>query len=150
MNKIVSNIFLLMLIFGIGDDSMARSRFDVRIHFFENPIPEKVYEDSKNIKSRAYDPESFFLAKIQVVGSPLGESGNKEILVKVIEVLSGKVPAEQFIVRYFEGPPYFAGLPSNHEEGKFYFIMGIVFEQDKIHLLNASVGQLLKSGYLKD
>lgn len=146
MIKVVKCVVLLLLVLGFVEEAIARTIYSNRLQFFKYPIPHKVYEDSKIIESRVHDPNSFFMAKIQVMGSPLGEKGNKTILVKVIEVLDGKVPANQFNVRYIKAGIYI-GLPPNHAAENFYFIMGVAFEDGNLHLLSASLGSLSEYEY---
>lgn len=44
-------------------------------------------------------------------------------------------------------PLPYEGLPRSHAEGNFYFIMGAEFEDGNIHLLAATVHELMNSGY---
>ena len=147
MSNVIKSLIILLVVLGLGEDGMATSYWgSVRVQFFEYPIPNKVYEDSQSIVSRSPDPRSFFMAKVQIIGSPFGEKGNNTVLIKVYEVLKGKVHAEKFNVHFLKGGPY-EGLPQSHAEGNFYFIMGVAFEDGNIHLLAATVQELMDSGY---
>ncbi len=97
-------------------------------YFFEKSIPCKEYLKIKHRveqKSGVAVAKAIFQAKVQIVGAPIKpkELNEKALRLKVIEVLEGRVPSDQFIAHY-SGPSGHPGLPYNHKEDKFYFVVG--------------------------
>jgi hypothetical protein len=99
------------------------------IDFFQEPIPCKIYLEKKNIfeekieKGHPYVSGSFFQAKVQIIGEPIGPEGGYKNKVRVVDVLEGASPATEFVVHYSAIPGHGA-LPNDHKDGNFYFIMG--------------------------
>ncbi|MDR4496278.1 MAG: hypothetical protein R3B74_18045 [Nitrospirales bacterium] len=103
------------------------------VFFSEQPVPCKVYLEKKSFheesgkKSGSYVLGSFFQAEVQVVRteskttiSSYGERHDEKLtVVKVLNVLEGMVPEEEFIV-YYKKDPNWAIPPSETH----YFILG--------------------------
>ena len=74
-------------------------------------------------KGRPYVSGSFFQAKVQILGTPIGPVGGYKVDVKVVDVLEGQSPDSELTVHY-SGSPGHVALPKDHKEGNFYYIMG--------------------------
>ncbi|MGP0591298.1 hypothetical protein ACTRXD_02000 [Nitrospira sp. T9] len=128
---------------------MARWSGAGRIHFFEKPIPLRIYEDAQRLgKEQGADAHSFFMGRVQILTySTTAERTVEELIIKIIQVFDGEIPKEEFFVKRWistidEGLP---DIPVN----KFYYIMGTFINGD-IQLLSTSVQELTDCGYFKN
>ncbi|MGD9851511.1 MAG: hypothetical protein AB7T38_09605 [Nitrospirales bacterium] len=133
----------LVLVVGMGVGLGNAIRAVAYIVFFQEPIPCKVYLDKKNYfdqklveKGRPFLSGSFFQAKVQILGTPIGPVGGYKVDVKVVDVLEGQSPASELTVHYLGSPGHVA-LPKDHKEGNFYYIMGGVRESGEVDLFSA-------------
>ena len=123
-------VSLLGLVVGMSVGLGNAIRAVAYIVFFREPIPCKIYLEKNQYfdeklveKGRPYVSGSFFQAKVQILGVPIGPAGGYKAQVKVVEVLEGVSPGSEITVQY-PASPGFRALPKDYKAEDFYFIMG--------------------------
>ena len=147
--NLVLGLALSLSVLVMGNEIMARTSESVRIHFFEKPIPQGVYKKARNfaLENGSFH-DSFFLAKIQVVGYRATENRRvEEITMNIIEVIEGEIPKKEFFVKRSISTIENA-LPENPVK-QIFFIMGELKQGDLV-MHSASVRELRELGYFKE
>ncbi|MCA9463239.1 MAG: hypothetical protein KC563_00680 [Nitrospira sp.] len=146
LRKIVWSIVSIIFLF--GDFEMASGTVVPHGPTFDTqPISCEEYLKQKRKSKR---PDSFFQAKVQIIGLPLSSKypSMRMVMVEVAEVLEGQVPAKEFPVEYHVDFGD-SGLPYEHEESKFYYIMGGVALNQEI-ILSRPMERFPKPGTRKN
>ena len=101
MLKIMRGVFLSLLVLALMGDAMALWPGAHRVHFFQKPIPSKVYEEARRrAEEGGADAASLFMARIQIVGySTTTEKTVEEVTMKITQVFDGEIPKKEFFVK---------------------------------------------------
>ncbi len=110
---------------------MALANGSYLIQFFTEPIPTPLCEPGGTELKLDFS-QSYWQAKVKVLGSPIKEGPKTKIKVLVEEVLNGHVPGDIFFLYYARGDALMShggaiGLP-DEALGKSYYVLGRMFQ----------------------